>query len=51
MNEPTLTEALDAAVAKLHIGQQRRHLFLCVAGEKCAPVAKSEESWSYLKRR
>lgn len=51
MTEPTLDEALDAAVAKLHIGQQRRHIFLCVAGEKCAPVAKSEESWAYLKRR
>ncbi len=51
MTEPTLDEALDAAVAKLHIGRQRRHIFLCVAGEKCAPVAKSEESWAYLKRR
>ena len=49
--DPALTAALDAAVAKLHIGQQRRHIFLCVAGEKCAPVARSEESWAYLKRR
>ena len=49
--DPALTAALDAAIAKLHIGQQRRHLFLCVAGEKCAPVARSEESWEYLKRR
>jgi (2Fe-2S) ferredoxin len=51
MIERSLTEALDAAVAKLHIGQQQRHIFLCVAGEKCAPVARSEESWEYLKRR
>lgn len=47
----SLTEALNQAVEKLHIGQQRRHIFLCVAGEKCAPVARSEESWAYLKRR
>jgi (2Fe-2S) ferredoxin len=51
MPDPTLQAALDAAVAKLHIGSQRRHIFLCVGGEKCAPVARSEESWEYLKRR
>ena len=51
MIDPSLAEALAVAVAKLHIGQQRRHIFLCVAGEKCAPVARSEESWAYLKRR
>ncbi|MBK6451607.1 MAG: (2Fe-2S) ferredoxin domain-containing protein [Proteobacteria bacterium] len=44
-------EALERAVAKLHLGRQQRHIFLCVAGEKCAPVARSEESWDYLKRR
>ena len=33
------------------LGHQRRHIFLCVAGGKCAPVARSEESWDYLKRR
>jgi (2Fe-2S) ferredoxin len=49
--DPALAEALAKAVAKLHIGQQVRHIFLCVAGEKCAPVARSEESWDYLKRR
>jgi (2Fe-2S) ferredoxin len=51
MPDPTLQAALDAAVAKLHIGSQRRHIFLCVGGEKCAPVARAEESWDYLKRR
>jgi (2Fe-2S) ferredoxin len=51
VTDPTLQAALDAAVAKLHIGSQRRHIFLCVGGEKCAPVARSEESWEYLKRR
>lgn len=51
MAEPSLAEALASAVAKLHIGQQRRHLFLCVAGGKCAPEALSAESWAYLKRR
>ena len=51
MPEPTAQEALASAVAKLHLGRQRRHVFLCVAGGKCATVAKSEESWAYLKRR
>ena len=51
MPEPTVQEALASAVAKLHLGRQRRHIFLCVAGGKCATVAKSEESWAYLKRR
>jgi (2Fe-2S) ferredoxin len=51
MPEPTVQEALASAVAKLHLGRQRRHVFLCVAGGKCASVAKSEESWAYLKRR
>ena len=51
MPDPALTEALRSAVAKLHIGRQRRHIFLCVDGGKCAPEARSEESWAYLKRR
>lgn len=51
MTDPTNAEALAGAVAKLHLGQQQRHIFLCVAGEKCAPVARSEASWDYLKRR
>lgn len=49
--DPALAEALAKAVAKLALGRQVRHIFLCVAGEKCAPVARSEESWDYLKRR
>jgi (2Fe-2S) ferredoxin len=51
MSEPTVQEALASAVTKLHLGRQRRHVFLCVAGGKCAPAEKSEESWDYLKRR
>jgi (2Fe-2S) ferredoxin len=44
-------DALESAVAKLQIGSQRRHVFLCVAGGKCATVAQSAESWDFLKRR
>ena len=51
MTDLSPVEALERAVAKLHLGRQQRHIFLCVAGEKCAPVARSEESWDYLKRR
>ncbi len=51
MPEPTVQQALESAVARLHLGRQRRHIFLCVAGGKCAAVVKSEESWAYLKRR
>ena len=51
MPDPVVTEALASAVAKLHIGRQRRHVFLCVAGGKCATEARSLESWAYLKRR
>ena len=51
MPDPELTEALESAVDKLRIGRQRRHVFLCVNGGKCAPEARSQESWAYLKRR
>jgi Ferredoxin len=51
MPDPAVVEALHDAVAKLHLGRQRRHVFLCVGGGKCAPEAQSEESWAYLKRR
>jgi (2Fe-2S) ferredoxin len=51
MPDPDVLEALASAVEKLHIGRQRRHVFLCVAGGKCAPEARSLESWEYLKRR
>ena len=51
MPDPAVVEALHDAVAKLHLGRQRRHVFLCVGGGKCASEAQSEESWTYLKRR
>ncbi len=51
MPDPEVLAALQGAVAKLHLGRQRRHVFVCVGGGKCATVEKSEESWSYLKRR
>ena len=51
MPDPAIVQALQDAVAKLHLGRQRRHVFLCVAGGKCAPEARSEESWGYLKQR
>lgn len=51
MPDPEVIAALQGAVSKLHLGRQRRHLFLCVGGGKCAPEARSEESWAYLKRR
>ena len=51
MNDSSHCDELRDALAKLHVGCQRRHFFLCVAGGKCAPVARSEKSWSYLKHR
>ena len=51
MNDWPHRDELQEALAKLHIGTQRRHIFLCVAGGKCAPVARSEVSWEYLKGR
>jgi (2Fe-2S) ferredoxin len=51
MIDVSLQAALESAVNKLRLGRQRRHVFLCVAGGKCAPVERSEESWRYLKRR
>jgi (2Fe-2S) ferredoxin len=51
MTDISLQAALESAVAKLRLGRQRRHVFLCVAGGKCAPVERSEQSWHYLKRR
>lgn len=43
-------DPLAQAVAKLSLGNNRRHIFLCV-GNKCAPRAEQDESWAYLKRR
>jgi (2Fe-2S) ferredoxin len=45
MPDPT-----QAAVAKLKVGTQSRHVFLCVGG-KCAPSDRAQASWEYLKRR
>jgi (2Fe-2S) ferredoxin len=45
-----MSDPLQAAVAKLKIGAQARHVFLCVGG-KCAPAEQGEASWEHLKRR
>jgi len=42
--------ALQLALAPLHLGQNTRHLFLCVGG-KCAPQADCDRSWDFLKKR
>jgi (2Fe-2S) ferredoxin len=51
MSDSSTLEALRGAIEKLHLGEQRRHVFLCVGGGKCAAVERSEESWDFLKRR
>jgi (2Fe-2S) ferredoxin len=43
-------QALIAAAAKLELGRNRRHIFLCVGG-KCAPTEAQLASWEYLKTR
>jgi len=45
-----MPDPLQAVVAKLKIGRQSRHVFLCVGG-KCAPVEQGQASWDHLKRR
>jgi len=45
-----MPDPIQAAVAKLKIGAQSRHVFLCVGG-KCAPAERGQESWELLKRR
>ena len=45
-----MPDPLQAAVAKLKIGAQARHVFLCVGG-KCATRPLSQASWEHLKRR
>ena len=44
---------LAAVAANLHIGQLRRHIFLCAdqTEPKCAPREASLASWNYLKKR
>jgi (2Fe-2S) ferredoxin len=45
-----MLEPIEAAVAKLKLGTQARHVFLCVGG-KCAPAERQQESWDHLKKR
>ena len=45
-----MPDPLQAAAAKLRLGTQSRHVFLCVGG-KCASLEQGQASWEYLKRR
>ena len=45
-----MDEALKAAVAKLELGRNARHVFLCVGGS-CASPEQGLASWEYLKTR
>ena len=45
-----MPDPIGAAVAKLRLGQQSRHVLLCVGG-KCAPAERGQRSWEHLKRR
>ena len=45
-----MPEALEAALAKLKLTAQSRHVFLCVGG-KCASHEQGQASWEHLKRR
>jgi (2Fe-2S) ferredoxin len=45
-----MPDLIEAAVAKLRLGSQSRHVFLCVGG-KCAPAEQGQASWEHLKRR
>ena len=45
-----MPEPLDAALAKLKLTAQSRHVFLCVGG-KCASHEQGQASWEHLKRR
>ncbi len=45
-----MPDPLQAAVAKLRLGTQSRHVFLCVGG-KCASIEQGQASWEHLKRR
>jgi len=45
-----MPDSLPVAVARLRLGAQSRHVFLCVGG-KCAPAAQGLASWEHLKRR
>jgi (2Fe-2S) ferredoxin len=45
-----MPDPLQAAAAKLRLGTQSRHVFLCVGG-KCASPEQGQASWEHLKRR
>ena len=45
-----MPDPVRTAVAKLKIGDQSRHVFLCVGG-KCASAEQGQASWEHLKRR
>jgi (2Fe-2S) ferredoxin len=45
-----MPDPVQTAVAKLRIGAQSRHVFLCVGG-KCASPEQGQASWEHLKRR
>jgi len=45
-----MPDPVQTAVAKLRIGAQSRHVFLCVGG-KCASAEQGQASWEHLKRR
>jgi (2Fe-2S) ferredoxin len=45
-----MPDPIEAVVAKLGLGAQSRHIFLCLGG-KCAPAEQAQASWEHLKRR
>ncbi|MFO1406183.1 MAG: hypothetical protein U1F08_01485 [Steroidobacteraceae bacterium] len=45
-----MSDPVAVALAKLALGHQRRHLFLCVGG-KCSSREEALASWEHLKRR
>jgi (2Fe-2S) ferredoxin len=45
-----MPDPLHVAAAKLRLGTQSRHVFLCVGG-KCASPEQGQASWEHLKRR
>jgi len=45
-----MPDPLQAVAAKLRLGAQKRHLFLCIGG-KCASPEQGQASWEHLKRR
>lgn len=45
-----MPDPIQDAIAKLQLGSQARHVFLCVGG-KCAPRSLAQASWEHLKQR